>query len=204
MMKLKPTHQALWISFVLFTLAGPRAAGADDKSAFVAPEDQALVVFIQNLREDRTMSYTVFDLNKQCIAEVGGRQAEVVPLKPGKHTLYITGYNTHRIDTSLAAGRTYFVRLYSIDKFATRVSGVTPVQRGSEAYKQLGTWLEGAQVVHASDDPCSGKPLKERANRTQRRINEANADWKEADGPKQADYMLIQSDGLTAAEVAQL
>jgi hypothetical protein len=32
------------------------------------------------------MSYTVFDLNKQCIAEVGGRQAEVVPLKPGKHT----------------------------------------------------------------------------------------------------------------------
>jgi len=48
----------------------------------------------------------------------------MMKLKPGKHTLYITGYNTHRIDASLAAGRTYFVRLYSIDKFATRVSGV--------------------------------------------------------------------------------
>lgn len=86
MMKLKPAHQALLTSLVLFTLTGPRVAGADDKSAFIAPEGEALVVFIQNLREARTMSYTVFDLNKQCIAEVGGRQAEVVPLKPGKHT----------------------------------------------------------------------------------------------------------------------
>jgi len=204
MLKLETAHQVLLIALVLVLPACQSVAASDNSSAFVAPEDQALVVFIQNLREDQSISYTVFDLNKQCIAEVGGRQAEVVPLKPGKHTLYITGYNTHRIDTSLAAGRTYFVRLYSIDKFATRVSDVTPVQRGSEAYKQLGTWLKGARVVHASDDPCSGKPLKERPNRTQRRINEANADWKGAGGPKQADYMLIQSDGLTAAEVAQL
>ena len=189
------------ISLVLTALTIPRPAGADP-SAFIAPDGLAVVVFIQNVREDRKMSFTVFDLNKQCIAQVGGRQAEIVPVKPGKHTFYITGYDTHRIDASLAAGRTYFVRLYSEETAVTRASRVTPVQRGSDAYKQLGTWLHGAHVVHASDDPCSGKPLKERTNRTQRRIDQANAGWKEADGPTKADNMLIQSDGLTAAEVA--
>lgn len=205
-MKLKTPHQLLWISlalFALFALGAPRAAAAGDKPRFVAPDDQALVVFIQNLREDRAMSYTVFDLNRQCIAEVGGRQAEIVPMKPGKHTLYISAYNNHRIDASLAAGRTYFIRLYSVEKVSTRASKVTPVQRGSDAYKQLGTWLAGARVVHSSDDPCSGNPLKERANRTQRRINEANGDWKDADPATQSDYKLIQLDGLTAGEAAQ-
>ena len=41
------------------------------------------MVFIQNLREDRTMSYVIFDAEKECVAEVGGRQALVVPMKPG-------------------------------------------------------------------------------------------------------------------------
>jgi hypothetical protein len=191
------------ISLVVMALGIPRPAAADGPSAFVAPEGSAVVVFIQNLREDRKMSFTVFDLNKQCIAQVGGRQAEVVPVKPGKHTLYITGYATHRIDASLAAGRTYFVRVYSVATMVTRVSRVMPVQRGSDAYKQLGTWLHGARVVHASDDPCSGNPLKERTNRTQRRIDQANAGWKEADDFTKADNMLIQSDGLTATEVAK-
>jgi hypothetical protein len=204
MMRLMILHHALWISFALLTLASPGAAFADIKPPFVAPDQLALVVFIQNLREDRAMTYTVFDLNKQCVAEVGGRQVELVPMKPGKHSLYITAYDNHRIDMSLAAGRTYFVRLYSTAKVTTRASNVTVVQRGGDAYKQLGTWLHGADVVHVSDDPCSGKPLKERANRTQRRINDANGGWNESDPATKADYMLIQSDGLTQREAGQL
>ena len=204
MMNLNPAHQALLLSFLWLALASPRSAHADTKPPFVAPDDLALLVFIQNTREDRALSFTVFDLNRQCIAEVRGRQAELVPMKPGKHTLYISAYNNHRIDVSLAAGRTYFIRLYSSAKVTTRASNVTVVQRGSDAYKQLGTWLHGADVVHVNDDPCSGKPLQERSNRTQRRINEANGDWKESDPATQADFMLIQSDGLTAHEAGQL
>ena len=201
---MKSTHQVLLMSFALMALAGARPAAAGDKSPFLAPKDGALLVFIQNLHEDRTMSYVVFDADKTCVAEVGGREAEVIPMKPGKHTLYIAAYNNHRVDIDLVAGRTYFIRLFSIEKFATRVSDVTPVQRGTDSYKLVKTWLKGATVIHTSDDPCRGKPLKERANRTQRRLNEANADWKNGDELYRFKYKLLREDGLTAEEVGWL
>ena len=203
---MKTTHQVLLISLILVTLEAlsPSFAAAYDKSAFVAPAEEALVVFIQNLREDRAMSYVVFDSNKKCVAEVGGRQAEVVPMKPGKHTLYFASYKNHRIDLDLVAGRTYFIRLHSSDKFATRVSDVTPVQRGTESYKLLKFWLQGARVTHANEDPSRGKPLKERQNRTQKRINEANADWKNGDELYRYKYKLLKEDGLTADEISWL
>jgi hypothetical protein len=189
------------ISFVLAALAGPRPAAAYDKSAFVAPTGEALVVFIQNLREDRTTSYLVFDPEMQCVAEVGGRQALVVPMKPGQYTFYVADYKNQRIDLDLEAGRTYFIRLYSIEKAVTRASEVTPVQRGTESYKLLKSWLYGATVTHAKDDECRGKPLKERHNRTQKRINEANADWKNGDELYRFKYKLLKEDGLTVDEV---
>jgi hypothetical protein len=194
----------LWISLVLVALVSPRVTAADDKSPLLAPADGALVVFIQNLHEDRSMSYIVFDADKQCVAEVRGREAEVIPMKPGKHTVYVAAYNNHRLDLDLAAGRTYFIRLFSLEKVTTRVSEVTPVQRGTDSYKLLKSWLAGATVVHASDDPCRGKPLKERKNRTQRRLNEANANWKNNDQLYRYEYMLLKEDGLTAEEVGWL
>jgi hypothetical protein len=185
-------------------LACAHPAAADGKSPFLAPEGEALVVFIQNLHEDRATSFIVFDANKQCVAEVRGREAEVIPMKPGKHTLYVAAYNNHRIDIDLVAGRTYFIRLFSIEKVMTRVSEVTPVQRGTTSYKLLKSWLEGARVVHGSDDPCRGKPLKERTKRTQKRLNEANADWKNGDQLYRYEYTLLKEDGLTAEELGWL
>ena len=201
---MNPRHRVPWLALLLGALifvVSPRPAAAYDKAAFVAPQAEALVVFIQNLREDRTMSYLVFDAERQCIAEVGGRQAEVVPMKPGKHTLYISGYRNHRVDVDLVAGRTYFIRLYSIEKVSHRVSDVTPVQRGTESYKLVKTWLQGANVSHARDDQCRGKPLQERKNRTIRRINDANADWKHGDEIYRYRYMLLKTDGFTAPEI---
>jgi len=200
----KGKRQSLWFALVLgafMLVVSPRPAVAYDKAAFVAPEGEALLVFIQNLREDRTMSYIVFDPDKQCVADVHGREAKIIPMKPGKHTLYIAGYNNHRIDVDLAAGRTYFVRLYSIEKVSNRVSDVTPVQRGTESYKLVKTWLQGANIAHARDDQCRGKPLKERQNRTIRRINDANSEWKNGDEIYRYRYMLLKEDGLNAAEV---
>jgi hypothetical protein len=182
-------------------VATPQTASAYDKSEFVAPADAALVVFIQNVREDQTMTYTVFDLNGQCIAAVGGRQAKVVPMPAGKHTIYIAGYRNHRIDMKLMAGRTYFIRLYSIEKVAHRVSDVTPVQRGTESYKSVKTWLRGANVTHLRDDRCTGKPLDERKNKTVRRLNDANAAWKKGDELYHFKYSLLPDDGFTAKEV---
>jgi len=200
----KRTPRLLLIWFALMGLAAARPAAAEGKSAFVAPKDVALVVFIQNAPDDRAMTYIVFDADKQCVVEVGGREAEVIPMNPGRHTLYVAVYNNRRIDLDLVAGRTYFIRLFSIEKFATRVSDVMPVQRGTDSYKLLKTWLEGARVIQGIDDPCRGKPLKERSNRTQKRINEANADWKNGDELYRFNYRLLKEDGLTAEEVGWL
>ena len=202
--ELTTRQHLLLFSFVLAAFASADPAAADSKSAFVAPEDGALVVFIHNLREDRATTYVVFDMNKQCVAEVRGRQAEVIPMTPGRHTLYIYGYNNRRIDLDLVPGRTYFIRLFSIEKFATRVTDVTLVQRGTTSFKLLKTWLEGARVTLADGDRCRGKPLKERENRTQRRINEANADWKNGDKLHRFKYRLLKEDGLTAEEIGWL
>jgi hypothetical protein len=205
--QVKTTHQALLVSLVLVVLeafATPRTATAYDKAAFVAPEEEALVVFIQNLREDRTMSYVIFDPDRQCVAQVGDRQALVVPIQPGQYMFYVSGYNIHRIELDLEAGRTYFIRFYSIEKFATRISDVTLVQRGAQSYTQVKNWLEGATVTHAIDDRCRGKPLQERPKRTQKRINEANASWKNGDELYRFKYKLLKEDGLTAEEIGWL
>jgi hypothetical protein len=199
--EVRTTHQALRISLALAALADPRPAAAYDKSAFVPPTEKALVVFIQNLREDRATSYLVFDPEQRCVAEVGGRQALVVPMKPGQYTFYVAGYNNQRIDLDLEAGRTYFIRLYSIEKPVMRVSDVMLVQRGTESYKRLKSWLDGATVTHAKDDECRGRPLRERHNRTQKRINEANANWNNGDELYRFKYKLLKEDGLTPDEI---
>ncbi|MGB5374992.1 MAG: hypothetical protein WBM75_02635 [Polyangiales bacterium] len=185
-------------------LAQPQRAAAYDSSDFIAPENEALVVFIQNLYEDRAESFIVFDADKQCVAEVGGRQAEVIPMKPGKHTLFIASFRNQRIDVDLAAGRTYFIRLNSIAKTSNRATEVTLVQRRTETFKLVKTWLQGARVTHGRDDPCRGKPVKERQNRIIRRINDANSQWKRGDEIYRYRYMLLKEDGLTPSEVGWL
>ncbi len=192
--------------FVLIALvfAQPQSAAAYDSSDFIAPENEALVVFIQNLYEDRAESFIVFDADKQCVAEVGGRQAEVIPMKPGQYTLYVASFRNQRIDIDLAAGRTYFIRLNSIAKTSNRATEVTLVQRRTESFKLVKTWLQGARVTHGRDDPCRGKPLKERQNRIIRRINDANSEWKRGDELYRYRYMLLKEDGLTPTEVGWL
>jgi len=185
-------------------LAQPQRAAAYDSSDFIAPENEALVVFIQNLYEDRAESFIVFDANKQCVAEVGGRQAEVIPMKPGKYTLFIASFRNQRIDVDLAAGRTYFIRLNSIAKTSNRATEVTLVQRRTETFRLVKTWLQGARVTHGRDDPCRGKPVKERQNRIIRRINDANSQWKRGDEIYRYRYMLLKEDGLTPSEVGWL
>lgn len=176
-----------------------------EKADFVAPKDQAVVVFIQNLKPDEKMTFTVFDPDKICVAEVAGRELDIVPTKPGAYTYYVTGFNkTSRIDVDLEAGRTYFIRLFTRERPMTRVPDVELVRRATDSYMQLKFWMEDAFVTHAADDACRGKPLKERANRTQKRINEANADWKGGDDAYRARHTLDRRDGLVEKDLEWL
>ncbi len=178
------------------------SAAAYEKADFVAPKDKALVVFIQNLRDDEAMTYTIVDRDLTCFAEVGGREAEVAKMAPGFYTFYVTGYKTQRVDMQLVAGRTYFIRIFSYERSVMRSSDVAPVQRGTESYMQVKAWLQGARVTQASDDPCHGKPLnKKQARRMTKQVMSADIDWEAGDEIYHARYSLLRVDGFTADEI---
>jgi hypothetical protein len=188
----------------LVTGGATHPAAADEPSPFVAPDGEALVVFIQNDRDDRKMTFLVFVPSTECVAELTGREAELVPMSPGKYSFFVAGYDTRRIEIDLEAGRTYFIRVHSRDRFATRTTEVTPARRGTDSYKELKTWLDGAEVTHAREDQCRGKPIEGRPRQIQKGIMAANVDWKDGGDVFRAKYSLSKEDGLTAEEVARL
>lgn len=169
-----------------------------------APDDKARIVFIQNNKEDRKMVFTVFESDRRCVAIVGGREAQVLDLFPGPYIFYITGYEqTRRIEIYPEAGRTYFVRLYSVKKAVGSAAEVTPVRRATEEHRLLRFHLDGASLTQATDNKdCYALPLNEPARRTNRRLNEANAQWKNGDDLYRYTYTLIESDGLTHKDLS--
>jgi hypothetical protein len=190
---------------VLFSaIAAPPSASAYDKFEFVAPPKKAMVVFVQNQKVDRKMVFTVFESDKRCVAEVGGREAQILPVEPAPLIFYVTGYNnTRRIEIYPEVGRTYFVRLHTVDKPMGPSPEITLVRRATESHMLLKFWLDGAHITRSiGDDRCYGKPLNERANRTQRRLNEGNADWKHGGDANRDKYMLIEKDGLTVEDIS--
>ncbi len=196
------------VTFVLLTACASTTpslttAPPFDKTAFLAPEGQAAVVFIQNDKQDRKAVFTVFESDMRCVAKLRGREVQVLPVEPAPYIFYILGYdNTRRIEIYPEAGRTYFVRLHSVQKAVVAAIEITLVRRATQAHRQVRSWLEGARVSNAKDNAeCYGMPLDERKNRTQRRLNEANGDWKNADDVTRDRYMLIESDGLTQADI---
>lgn len=197
---------SLFLVLVIACLASAPRALADDESAFVASDGESKIVFIQNQNHDRKMSFLVFGADKRCVAEVRGREAQVLPTPPGAYIFYVVGYEqTRRIELYLAAGRTYFVRLHTVDKPIGAEPRVTLVRRASDEHKLLRYHLEGAHITHTRDDKsCYGKPLKERNRRTVRRINEANAEWKSGEDIDRDRDTLIEKDGLTAEDISRL
>lgn len=199
-------RSAWWITTWLLAvcLGVPASAAAYDKDDFLAPEGKARIVFIQNQRVDRKMTFTVFESDRRCVAEVGGREAQVLDVFPGPYIFYVQGYNdTRRIELFPMAGRTYFIRLHTVTKPMGAVPEVTLVRRESEEHMRLRVSLEGALVTQSRDnEKCYARPLKERENRTNRRLNEANGDWKNGDGAYRDKYTLIERDGLTRQDIA--
>ena len=181
------------LAFIWFAVGSP--AAAYESSSFIAPEGKAMIVFVQNRRADRKMSFTVFGTDKRCVAEVGGREAQILPTPPGPYILYTVGYeSTTRIELYIEAGRTYFVRLFTQDRSVGSAPQVALVRRASNEHRQLKHHLDGAVVTNALDnEECYGMP-----------INSANAGWKGADDVTRDQFTLIERDGLTPEDISRL
>ena len=80
---------------------------------------------------------------------------------------------------------------------------VTPVRRATEEHRLLRFHLDGARLTQATDNKdCYALPLNEPVRRTNRRLNEANAQWKNSDDLYRYTYTLIESDGLTHKDIS--
>ena len=144
-MKHASHHLVLMLSFMSLVVSS--SAAAYESSSFIPPEGKAMIVFVQNRRADRKMKFTVFGTDKRCVAEVGGREAQILPTPPGPYILYTVGYeSTTRIELYIEAGRTYFVRLFTEDRSVGSVPQVALVRRASNEHRQLKSHLDGAVV----------------------------------------------------------
>jgi hypothetical protein len=195
----------LWLGTACSTtpLSGAGATAVYKKEQLLAPNDKARIVFLQNRREDRGMAFTVFESDRRCVAVVGGREAQVLDVFPGPYIFFISAYEQNRrIEIYPEAGRTYFVRLHSVEKAVGAAAEITVVRRASEEHRLLRYHLEGAILTYATDNKaCYALPLDERERRTNRRLNDANAEWNNGDDVYRFRYTLIERDGLTREDI---
>jgi hypothetical protein len=190
-------------SLAVLALASPLSSASAGESPYVAPKDKGVVVFIRDRFVDRKINYVIVDADRQCLGVMDDKKAELIPMKPGKHTLYALGGNARRVEVNVEAGRTYFVRIYSHTAMAKGMVGLTAARRGTEAFEQIPTWTKDLKNGEGSDS-CRGTTVDDKRGRIQKRIDRTDADWKGDSEEERAKFTLKKKDGLTAKEAAKL
>lgn len=201
--------RALGVLFASWLVSGSIAAAQIPKtqsSPYVAPSDQALLVFSRPRRRQASdVTYRIVTEAGRCIAVLEDGWQMAAPLSPGTHMLMvITGTTPPTIQllqAKLSAGKTYVVRL------SARVSVKSPVK---------------ISIVRRSDQPLEAFPSAVRdllpAKPDLRRCTEwvswkrakigaralqAKQKWDEASDEHRDSHTVRRNDGWTAAEVIE-
>ncbi|MGB3050636.1 MAG: hypothetical protein WBB42_06530 [Polyangiales bacterium] len=106
---MKTIRYFLMSSLLLGALAlgmSPADGAAADKSPYVAPKDQAYIVFVKAGRASRKMQFVFYDEDLKCLSMIEGVTSEIIPVKPGKHRIYTMATNSHRMEFDVEAGLT--------------------------------------------------------------------------------------------------
>jgi len=204
---------ALLSAFALVTL--PANGGASPDAPYVAPKDKALIVFVRNGRASKEAPFVIFDEDGKCVAVHGEEDSELVPMEPGKHTLYTMSYNIKRMEFDVAAGRTYFVEIV-LPRYGAGTIKVTMAKRDSDAFKEVKTWVKGKAASDPKGDVCRGTEMQsslegsKRASkrgttaRYDRKTDTADEKWNAADDAYRATWTMNKEDGFTAEEAKKL
>lgn len=204
-------RQFLVLSLVLGIVAAfaePLTARAAEKSPYIAPKDKALVVFVRDRFSSRKATMLILNGDRDCIAVIRGDKdaSELVPMEPGKHTLYAWMGIIQRIDLEVEPGRTYFVRANYRSRYAAPTIELTPARRGTDSFNEISTWTKGAKINDHESDDCSGVEgaVETKRGRIQKKIDKEDAEWKAKDQAYRDAHTLTKSDGLTPEEIAKL
>jgi len=183
----------------------PLQSAAADGSPYVAPKDKAYIVFVKAGRGSKKMRFVIFDGDLKCVSLFEDNVSEIIPVKPGKHTLYTMANNAHRMEFNVEAGRTYFIRI-SLPKYGYGTVKLVPAKRDSEAFAQVKDWVKGGEASDPNEDSCRGSQLgagKRGKDPYPPKRDSADAKWKE-NAEYREKLTMNKKDGFTAKEAGAL
>jgi len=182
----------------------PRRADADS-STYVAPKDEAYIVFVKAGRGSKKAQFMIFDADLKCVSLFEDNVSEIIPVKPGTHTLYTMATNAHRMELNVEAGRTYFIRI-SLPKYGYGTIQLVPAKRDSEAFAQVKEWVKGAKASNPNEDSCRGLQLgagKRGKDPYPGKRDDADNKWKQ-NAEYREKLTMKKTDGFTAEEAGKL
>jgi len=183
----------------------PLGSADADSSPYVAPKDKAYIVFVKAGRSSKKMQFLIFDKDLKCVSMFEDVVSEIIPVEPGKHTLYTMATNAHRMEFNVEAGRTYFIRI-SLPKYGYGTVKLVPAKRDSDAFGQVKDWVKGAKASDPDKDACRGLQLgpgKRGKDPYPGKRDAADEKWK-ANAEYRDKLTMKNKDGFTAEEAGKL
>jgi hypothetical protein len=207
--KMKPTPSP-WplIGALLAVLAvGSNPARAQIpkvRDPYVAPSDQALVVFSRTRRRQASnVTIRIVNPAGRCLAELDNGWQMAAPLWPGTHMLMVitgeTPPTVQLMEVKVRAGHTYVVRL------ETRVNVKSPVRismirRSAQPLEAFPPKVRDTIPVAPNLRKCT-ELISWKRSKIEPRAERAKEEWDEAEDSYRELLTLNRNDGWTPAEV---
>ncbi|MGB8329768.1 MAG: hypothetical protein WCE62_06545 [Polyangiales bacterium] len=191
--------------FVQTSAAGAQIPRAPD-SPYVAPSDQALLVFSRPPRKQVTeVTFRIVNQAGRCISVLGNGWQTTAPIWPGTHMLLvITGTAppaVQLLQVKVAAGKTYVIQL----RERVNVKSPAEIEVLRRADQPLETFppavrdrLPATPELRGCTEWVSWKEPK-----IQPRARQAKRNWDEASEEQRDAYTVHRNDGWTATEVRE-
>ena len=126
----------LWLIPLLASCGGPAVMVRSDERTDPPGKDEAKIVVFRDSYRNRTKPYAFFDEQEMLGFAQAGAWFEVL-LRPGDHFFYLHGVSMNGVRATLAAGKTYYLRVDSVPKLFLLQLRITPITPDHEDFEHL-------------------------------------------------------------------
>lgn len=199
-----------WLSIGALTvvlMGGSDAAHAQipkTRDPYVAPSDQALVVFSRaRRRQGSNVTIRIVNPAGRCLAELDDGWQMAAPLWPGTHMLMVVTGETpptvQLMEVKVRAGHTYVVRLEMRVHVKSPVR-ITMIRRSDQPLEAFPAGVHDTLPVAPDLRECT-ELISWKRSKIEPRAARAKREWDQADDGYRELLTLERKDGWTAAEV---
>jgi hypothetical protein len=189
-----------------------RAASAEaqipktPESPYVAPSDQALLVFSRPRRRQASeVTFRIVDQAGRCLAVLDNGWQATAPIWPGTHILLvITGTappTTQLLQVKVGAGKTYVVQLR--ERVNMKSPAEIEVLRRSDQPLEAFPPAVRDRIPAKSDLRRCTEWVSWKQSKIKPRAKQAKLKWDEASEEHRETHTVHRSDGWTAAQVRE-